>query len=64
MDFNFVRFIENHYILNKAAVDSAPNAIFEPLWGFCNGGDGAVSGQELAGCGQKIGNFLGVSGGT
>merc|ERR1712157_557197 len=46
----------------QAVVNKAPDAIFQPLWNFCSGSDGAVNGAELATCGQTIGNFVGMSG--
>ena len=47
-----------------ARVNSVDNKHFEPLFAFCGGADDAVTGAELAACGAKMANFVGMSEGS
>merc|ERR1711962_1583302 len=44
-----------------SGVDAAPDASFSPLFNLCDSGaDGALSGDDLASCGAKIRDYLGM----
>ena len=39
------------------------DALYMPVWAFCGGADGVVTGDELSTCGASMAQFVGMSGG-
>ena len=60
---NVYEFAVGNHEKFASVVAAQDNAAYLPLWEFCGGADGVLTGAELTNCGKKMSQFVGMSGG-